>query len=57
MDNVEKINRSTEIEREWNFPCMPPSELELIRHQLSLSCDKISSFNSRIKSLIYASGC
>ena len=28
-----------------NCSCMPPSELELIRHQLSLSCDKQVSVN------------
>ena len=46
MDHGEKINMSIEREREnSNCLCMPPSELELIRHWLSLSCDKQVSVN------------
>ena len=40
MDHEEIINISTEMEREFEFPMLPPSELELIRHQLSISYDK-----------------
>ena len=46
MDHGNKINTSREIEGEFEFfPCMPPSKLELIRHHLSLSCDKTISIN------------
>ena len=34
MDHAEIINISTEMEREFEFPMLPPSELELIRHDL-----------------------
>ena len=37
MDHVEIINISIEMERELEFPMFPPSELELITHQLSIS--------------------
>ena len=40
MDHVEIINMSTKIDKEFKFPMFPPNELELIRHQLSISYDK-----------------
>ena len=40
MDHVEIINISTEMEREFELPMFPPSELELIRYQLSISYGK-----------------
>ena len=40
MEHAEIINISTEMEREFEFPMFPSSELELIRHQLSISCVK-----------------
>ena len=45
IDHAEINNISTEMEREFELPMLPPSELELIRHQLSLSCDKTSPVN------------
>ena len=36
MDHAEIINISTEMERELEFPMLPPSEIELIRHRLSI---------------------
>ena len=45
MDHVEIINIRTEMEREFEFPMFPPSELELIRYQLSISYGEQSSTN------------
>ena len=57
MDHADIINISTEMARELKFPMFPPSELKLIRYQLSISYGKQSSVNQGINSLIYASGC
>ena len=40
MDHAEIINISTEMERGFKLPMFPLSELELIRHQLSISYGK-----------------
>ena len=40
MDHAKIINISTEMEREFELPMLPPSELELIRYQLSISYGK-----------------
>ena len=40
MYDPEIINISTGMEREIEFPIFPPSELEFIRHQLSISYGK-----------------
>ena len=40
MAHVEIINISTEMKREYEFPMLSPSELEFIRHQLSISYGK-----------------
>ena len=40
MDHTEIINISTKMEREFQLPLFLPSELELIRHQLSISYGK-----------------
>ena len=45
MDHAEIINISTYMEREFEFPMFPPSELELISYQLSISYGKQSSVN------------
>ena len=37
MEHADKINMSTKIEREFEFPMLPSSKLELIGHQLSIS--------------------
>ena len=39
MDHAEIINISIEMEREFKLPMLPPSELEFIRYQLSISYD------------------
>ena len=39
-DHVEIINISKNMEREFKLPMLPPSELGLIRHQLSISYGK-----------------
>ena len=40
MDHVEIFNISAEIEREFELHMLPPSKLELIRYQLSISYGK-----------------
>ena len=40
MDNAKIFNIITKMEREFEFPMLPPSDLELIRHQLSISYGK-----------------
>ena len=45
MDHAEIFNISTEMEREFKFPMLPPSGLELIRYQLSIGYGKQSSVN------------
>ena len=55
MDHAEIFNISTEKERELEFHMLPPSKLELIRYQLSISYGKQSLVNKVINSLIYAS--
>ena len=45
MDHADIFNISTEMEKEFEFSMLPPSELELIRYQLSISYDKQSSVN------------
>ena len=45
MDHADIFNISTEMEREFEFPMFPPSELELIRYKLSISYGKQSSVN------------
>ena len=45
MDHAKIINISTEKEREFELPMLPPNELELIRHHLSISYGKQSSLN------------
>ena len=45
MDHAKIFNISTEMEREFEFPMLPPNELELIRYQLSISYSKQSSVN------------
>ena len=41
MDHVVIFNIRTKMEREFEFPMLPPSELELIRYQLSISYAKL----------------
>ena len=45
MDHAEIINISTKMEREFELPMFLPSELKLIRYQLSISYGKHSSVN------------
>ena len=45
MDHAEIFNRSIDMEIELEFPMFPPSELELIRYQWSISYGKQSSTN------------
>ena len=45
MDHVEIFNISIEKERELEFHMFPPSKLELIRYELSISYGKQSSIN------------
>ena len=45
MNHVEIFNISTKMDREFEFPMLPPSEIKLIRHQLSISYGKKSSVN------------
>ena len=40
MDHAEIINIRMEMEREFKLPMFPPSELEYIRHQLSINYGK-----------------
>ena len=40
MDHANIINIITEMERELEIPMLPPSELELIKHHLSISYGK-----------------
>ena len=44
MDHSKRINISIEMEREFEFPMFPPSELDLMRHQLSISYCKQVQF-------------
>ena len=45
MDHAEIINISIEMEREFKFLMLPPSKLELIIQQFSISYGKKSSVN------------
>ena len=45
MDHAEIFNISTNMEKEFEFPMFPESELELIRYQLSIIYGKQISFN------------
>ena len=40
MDHPETFNIRTKMEREFEFPMLPPSEIEMIRHRLGISHGK-----------------
>ena len=40
MDHAYIFNISTKMEREFELPMFPPSELEMIKYQLSISYGK-----------------
>ena len=42
MDHTKKFNMRTKMEREFKLPMLSPSELELIRHQLSISFGSVN---------------
>ena len=45
IDHAEIFHISIEMEREFELPMLPPSELELIRYQLSITYGKQSLVN------------
>ena len=45
MDHAYIFNISIEMEREFEMPMLPPSELEMIRYELSISYGKKNSVN------------